>query len=160
MFHPVKKTSSPDLSPFKHDKQVRSIKAPRLTGLKGIAANLLVSDTTVHFQRSCGVLALTGYNCFGVTRGTYIKLGRWLYYKNWILFSAFQAHQASLPYTPHVPVIIFFLTSSFAKCHKREDARFRKIVVCVLGDFLSMTFTVNIWAPHENLSIESQLFDF
>lgn len=42
----------------------------QLTGLKTSITNLLVPDTTAHHQRSCGVHASMGQNCFGRTRGT------------------------------------------------------------------------------------------
>uniref|UniRef100_A0AAY5K1J4 CCHC-type domain-containing protein n=1 Tax=Esox lucius TaxID=8010 RepID=A0AAY5K1J4_ESOLU len=46
----------------------------QLTGLEGSAANILVPDTTAHLQRSNGVHALTGQDCFGGKRGTYTIL--------------------------------------------------------------------------------------
>lgn len=63
------------------DKQVQSMEAPsQITGLKGSAAKILVSDTAAHFPRSCEVHASMGQSCSGGTNGICAMLGRWIYW--------------------------------------------------------------------------------
>ncbi len=48
----------------------------QVTGFKGYAANILVPDTTAHFQGYSGGHAWMGQGCFGSKRGTNTILGR------------------------------------------------------------------------------------
>ena len=59
------------------DRLIHGGPTSQLTGLKGSAANVLVPDTTEHFQRSSGVHATMGQGCFGGKMGTYTIFGRW-----------------------------------------------------------------------------------
>lgn len=78
--------NSPALNSIEHLWGVLEKKSPihggttlQNTGHDGSAANVLVSDTTIHLQRYSGVHVLMGQSCFITTNGTYTILVNWFY---------------------------------------------------------------------------------